>query len=273
MRKVVIQLSNKVFYTLVLFLLIILLGVTVYAFTAANGVGHSADELDWSETIPELKVNSIKLGSETEVTSWPPGPIGATGATGAIGATGAQGPIGNTGSAGAAGATGSAGATGATGTIGATGAQGPIGNPGSTGATGTIGATGATGTIGATGSQGPQGNPGSAGATGTIGATGNTGATGTIGATGSQGPQGNTGATGTTGSQGPTGAQGPQGDPATNTHGTLTCTLRTAGGQTGFARCASYGEICMVAYLAGYGPNSCGFTLNTAWAWHCCKIV
>jgi hypothetical protein len=101
MRQINIKFSNRALYTLMLFLLIGLLGVVVYAFggNSPNVVGHSVGEMDWSETIPSLNVNSIKLGSESPVESWPAGPKGDKGDTGDQGIQGIQGSVGPAGAA------------------------------------------------------------------------------------------------------------------------------------------------------------------------------
>src|SRR3989344_8683766 len=107
MKKVVINFSNRIFYTMVVVGLIVLLGIGVYA--VAPNPGHSIIDLDWSGTVPSLKVSEIILGAEAAVTSWPSGPMGPIGPQGIqgligpIGVTGPQGPIGLTGNTGSAG--------------------------------------------------------------------------------------------------------------------------------------------------------------------------
>ena len=43
-----LNLSNRAVYTILTILLVLAAGVTVYAFTDANGVGHDATQLDLS---------------------------------------------------------------------------------------------------------------------------------------------------------------------------------------------------------------------------------
>jgi len=157
MKKVVINFSNRVFYTMIVVGLIVLLGIGVYA--VVPNPGHSIIDLDWSGTVPSLKVGEIILGAEAAVTIWPPGPMGP------MGPQGIQGLIGPVG------ATGPQGLIGATGNTGATGPQGPQGIQGLTGNTGPAGPQGSQGI------QGPIGNTGATGATGPQGPTGPSGIT------------------------------------------------------------------------------------------------
>ncbi len=69
-KKIHINLSNKVLYTFVTIIVILALGVGVYAL--APNPGHAASEVDFSETIATLNADQICLAGSCQ-TSWPSG--------------------------------------------------------------------------------------------------------------------------------------------------------------------------------------------------------
>lgn len=63
-----INLTNKLFYTFVILLAVILLGVGVYA--VVPNPGHSPNDIDWSSVISVLRANQICLAGTCK-TAWP----------------------------------------------------------------------------------------------------------------------------------------------------------------------------------------------------------
>jgi len=72
MKKVIINLSNRTFYTLISIGVLVLLGVGVYAFGTNDPsvFGHSIGEIDWnSGVISNLAINTITLSGQA-ISSW-----------------------------------------------------------------------------------------------------------------------------------------------------------------------------------------------------------
>ena len=237
----------KIFYTVVLFLVIAISPSGLLAQNSNVGIGTTTPDatavLDVTSSskgvlVPRLTtaartaianpaqgllVYDTDLGCfyyyNTTTSAWvslcqagPAGPTGPAGVAGVAGTNGTPGPTGPSGADGVAGAQGPAGAAGA---AGAPGAAGPAGANGANGAQGIQGATGPTGP-GGTGSLGPTGPQGVTGPTGPQGVAGANGATGAAGAQGPAGANGAVGATGSAGAAGATGPTGPAGFVASN---------------------------------------------------------
>ncbi|MBU2104749.1 MAG: hypothetical protein KKF67_03165, partial [Nanoarchaeota archaeon] len=66
-RKIQINISNKVFYTLITFSLMIIFGVVVYAYNSGYGdpaiFGHSADEIEGGGSMSSGSIISFYLSS------------------------------------------------------------------------------------------------------------------------------------------------------------------------------------------------------------------
>jgi len=69
-KKIQINLSNKLFYTLVVVGILILSSVVVYAIVP--NPGHAVSEVDWSGTISQLNTNSLCLTGDCK-SAWPSG--------------------------------------------------------------------------------------------------------------------------------------------------------------------------------------------------------
>jgi len=71
-KKIVINLSDKLFYTLAVLGILIFASLGVYAFGGSTPtiMGHSVGEIDWSGVIQKIKTNELCLGDNCK-TDWP----------------------------------------------------------------------------------------------------------------------------------------------------------------------------------------------------------
>jgi len=67
-KRFKVNISNRTSYTLITLIVIILIGVIVYA--VAPNPGHALEEIDWSNVIPQIKTDSLCLGADCKA-SWP----------------------------------------------------------------------------------------------------------------------------------------------------------------------------------------------------------
>ena len=164
-KLVVFVKENKVAVGIAIFLLLIIIGGSIYFVTTDNQSGSNSETRAGIQSLTESGIQGA-TGLDGEM-----GPMGPMGYQGLMGL---QGPMGVTGYPGPDGQMGPMGPMGYRGAIGP---QGPIGYPGPDGK---MGPTGYQGSPGPIGGQGPVGYQGPPGVIGPQGPTGNPGANSNI---------------------------------------------------------------------------------------------